>query len=106
MAVKKETKLQNDIRVALSDAGIVRRNNVGVYLTAYSAPIRIGIPGKSDLTLFTKNGETIFIEIKTPEGRQSKAQKHFQEVMESYGFRYIILRSLDDAKRLIEEVTK
>lgn len=104
MAAKKETGLQNDIRVALSDIGIVRRNNVGVYFTAYGSPIRIGIPGEPDLTLFTKTGQTIFIEIKTPTGRQSAKQRHFQKVVESYGFRYIIMRSIDDAQKLIREV--
>ena len=104
MATKEETRLQNAIRVALSECGIVRRNNVGVYFTAYGTPVNIGIKGESDLTLFTKTGQTIFIEIKTPSGRQSAEQKHFQKVVESYGFRYIILRSVEDAERLIREV--
>ena len=104
MAEKKETALQNAIRAVLSDAGIVCRNNVGVYLTRNGTPITIGIPGEPDLTLFTKTGETIFIEIKTPTGRQSAKQKHFQKVVESYGFRYIIMRSVEDAKKLIQEV--
>ena len=91
-------------RVALSDIGIVRRNNVGVYVTAYGSPIRIGIPGEPDLTLFTKTGQTIFIEITTPTGRQSAEQRHFQKVVESYGFRYLIMRSMEDAQKLIREV--
>lgn len=102
--MKSETLIQNAIRAVLSDAGIVRRNNVGVYLTRNGTPIAIGIPGEPDLTLFTKTGETIFIEIKTPTGRQSAKQKHFQKVVESYGFRYIIMRSVEDAKKLIQEV--
>lgn len=102
--MKKETVLQNDIRVVLSEIGIVRRNNVGTYLTPYGKPIVIGIPGEPDLTLFTKTGETIFIEIKTPTGRQSQKQKHFQKVVESYGFRYMIMRSVENAEKLIQEV--
>lgn len=101
---KNETAIQNVIRAVLSEIGIVRRNNVGTYLTPYGKPIVIGIPGEPDLTLFTKTGETIFIEIKTPTGRQSEKQKHFQKVVESYGFRYVILRSAEDAKKLIQEV--
>lgn len=101
---KNETAIQNVIRAVLSEIGIVRRNNVGTYLTPYGKPIVIGIPGEPDLTLFTKTGETIFIEIKTPTGRQSEKQKHFQKVVESYGFRYIIMRSVEDAKKLIQEV--
>ena len=101
---KNETAIQNVIRAVLSEIGIVRRNNVGTYLTPYGKPIVIGIPGEPDLTLFTKTGETIFIEIKTPTGRQSEKQKHFQKVVENYGFRYIIMRSVEDAKKLIQEV--
>ena len=102
--MKKETVLQNDIRVVLSDAGLVRRNNVGTFYTAKGIPIAIGLPGEPDLTLFTRTGITIFIEIKTPTGKQSKKQKHFQELIESYGFAYIILRSVDQAKLLVQEV--
>lgn len=102
--MKNETQIQNAIRAVLSEIGIVRRNNVGTYLTPYGKPIVIGIPGEPDLTLFTKTGETIFIEIKTPTGRQSDKQKHFQKVVESYGFRYMIMRSVEDAKKLISEV--
>ena len=104
MAQKKETKLQNDIRSELSKAGIVRRNNVGTFFTAYGNPIVIGLPGEADLTLFCRGGHTVFIEIKTPTGRQSAKQKHFQMLVESLGFRYIIMRSVEDARRLIEEV--
>ena len=105
-AVKSETQIQNAIRVALSEIGIVRRNNVGTYLTPYGKPIVIGIPGEPDLTLFTKTGETIFIEIKTPAGRQSAKQKHFQKVVESYGFRYMIMRSVSDAEKFVSSKLK
>ena len=116
MAEKKETAIQNAIRAVLSDAGIVRRNNVGIFFTAYGARIAIGLPGEPDLTLFTKTGKTIFIEIKTPTGRQrncgkwkkrsrqSEKQRHFQKLVEGYGFRYVVMRSVEDAKRLLREV--
>ena len=105
MANKGETLLQNAIRAELSQVGIVRRNNVGTFLTQYGVPVAIGLPGESDLTLFLHGGQTIFVEVKTPNGRQSARQRHFQEVIESYGFRYVILRSLEDARKVIEEVT-
>lgn len=44
------------------------------------------------------------IEITTPTGRQSAEQRHFQKVVESYGFRYLIMRSMEDAQKLIREV--
>lgn len=100
---KTETEIQNDIRVALSELGIVRRNNVGTFITPYGAPIKIGIPGESDLTLFCRGGRTVFIEVKTGTGRQSKKQKKFQAAVERLGFEYIILRSVEDAERFIED---
>lgn len=101
---KAETEIQNDIRVALSELGIVRRNNVGTFITPYGAPIAIGIPGESDLTLFCHGGRTIFIEVKTPTGRQSKQQKRFQAAVERLGFEYKIMRSVEDAEEFIKNV--
>ena len=100
---KTETEIQNAIRVALSELGIVRRNTVGTFITPYGAPIKIGAPGESDLTLFCRGGRTVFIEIKTGTGRQSKKQKKFQAAVERLGYEYIILRSVEDAERFIED---
>ena len=101
---KEETKLQNAIRAELSRIGIVRRNNVGTFLTAYGKPIAIGLPGEADLTLFAKGGKTVFIEIKTAKGWQSKQQKVFEKRVKELGFEYVIMKSLEDAERFIEEV--
>lgn len=98
-----ETKIQNDIRVELSEIGIVRRNNVGLFITRYGAPIKDGIPGESDLTLFAENGKTVFIETKTPVGKQSKKQKNFQKKIEAMGFDYLIMRSVEDAKEFVRK---
>lgn len=98
--------MQNAIRVKLSEVGIVLRNNVGTYITKYGAPIVIGVPGLSDLTLFANGGTTIFIEIKTPTGRQSKQQERFQTAVEKLGFEYIILRSVEEAENLCSRLRK
>ena len=99
-----ETKIQDAIRVELSKAGIVRRNNVGTFLTVNGYPINIGLPGEADLTLFQKGGKTVFIEVKTPTGRQSKQQRVFQRRVEELGFEYIIARDLEDIKELVKKV--
>lgn len=99
-----ETQIQNVIRVVLSELGICKRNNVGTFITPYGVPISIGIPGESDLTLFCRGGKTVFIEVKTDAGRQSKKQKKFQAAVERLGYEYIIMRSVDDAQRYIEKV--
>lgn len=106
MAQKKETTLQNAIRVKLSEVGIVIRNNVGKFFTAYGQPIAIGVPGLSDLTLYSNGGKTVFIEIKTPEGRQSVQQKRFQKAVENLGYEYIIIRSLEEAEKLCLKLRK
>ena len=99
-----EIEIQNAIRVALSEVGVVRRNNVGTFYTFDGRPIAIGIPGEADLTLFQNGGKTVFIEVKTRTGRQSAKQKHFQKHFEQMGYEYIIMRSVDDARRYIEDV--
>lgn len=98
---KEETAIQNAIRVALSELGFVRRNNVGRFFTPNGVPITIGIKGESDLTLFMRGGRAVFIEVKTVLGTQSKEQRHFQKVVESLGYEYIIMRSKSDAEEFI-----
>lgn len=57
--------------------------------------------GVSDL-IMVLSGEVIFIEVKTEKGRQSKEQIEFQECIEALGFRYMVVRSLEDFKEKIE----
>ena len=58
--------------------------------------------GASDLIVLFPN-RAIFCEVKTPTGVQSESQKDFQEQVEKLGFEYILVRSLDDFKRLINK---
>lgn len=85
---------------------MVIRNNVGKFFTAYGQPIVIGVPGLSDLTLYADKGKTVFIEIKTPTGRQSQQQKRFQRAVENLGYEYIIIRSLEEAEELCLRLRK
>lgn len=58
------------------------------------------VPGVSDLIVIKQN-EIIFVEVKTEIGRQSKEQKDFQQNVEKLGFKYILVRSLEDFKQQI-----
>lgn len=58
------------------------------------------ISGVSDLVVVTQD-EVIFVEVKTSTGRQSKKQKEFQLKVELLGYRYLLVRSLDDFKKQI-----
>lgn len=67
--------------------------------------VRTGLyPGASDLMVI-HFGKVLFIENKTPTGRQSHHQKDFQQHVESLGFPYYVCRSLDDFKAVINQYT-
>lgn len=53
------------------------------------------LAGVSDLIIIAKR-LILFIEMKTPTGRQSEKQKQFQNRVECLGFRYILCHSLDE----------
>jgi hypothetical protein len=57
--------------------------------------------GVSDLIVLKPNGETIFVEIKTDIGIQSPVQINFQKKVEQLGFKYFLVRSLEDFKESI-----
>jgi hypothetical protein len=58
------------------------------------------MPGVSDLIVIFPD-RVIFIEIKTPEGRQSPSQKDFQATVSDLGFEYFVVRSLEQFKTKI-----
>ena len=55
--------------------------------------------GQPDLVVLMPSGRTLLVEIKTPHGRQSEAQKAYQTAAENLGYEYYIWRSVDDAKK-------
>lgn len=58
--------------------------------------------GVSDLIVIREN-EVLFIEVKTPKGKQSDKQKTFESKVSSLGFRYVVVRSLDEFISFIEK---
>lgn len=63
------------------------------------------IPGVADLMLAIPNrGEMgLFIEMKTPTGRQSRSQAQFMLAVSEQGYRYRIVRTLDEFIETIKE---
>lgn len=53
------------------------------------------IKGRSDMVYY-KNRTAIMLEFKTEIGTQSKEQKEWQLLIESQGFRYEVIRTLND----------
>lgn len=102
-----ESQLTPDILLALCGTGevLLERNNIGMAWMKNGAPVRFGVggPGGSDF-VGTYKGRALYVEIKTPTGRQSPEQKTFQSKVERHGAIYRILRSVDDAHALLQEL--
>ena len=60
----------------------------------------IGVyPGLPDLEA-VKDGQTVYIEVKTSTGRQRKDQIQFQADVEAHGGTYIVARGIEDVEHL------
>ena len=57
-------------------------------------------PGVADLVVLTPP-TVVFLEVKTPEGKQSEKQEKFQKKVESMGYVYKIVRCTEDILFLI-----
>lgn len=111
-----EHELQNRIRVALSDYGIVFRTNAGSFWqgrrqwsTEFKAEVLInlsridGLPkGFPDLIFFGNDGNCAFIEVKNEKGRVSKEQKEFIARLQAMGHRAGVARSTEDAIKIVK----
>lgn len=114
--MKSEKRIQDEIRIALSEYGCVFRTNAGefwqgklVYSKEFKQRVLInlrrvdGLPiGFSDL-IWLGDGEVAFIETKTNKGKPTPEQKNFLELMEQSGFKSGIARSVQDALKIIEK---
>jgi hypothetical protein len=59
-------------------------------------------PGAADLCVLIPDGHCIWMETKTATGRQSSSQKTFELRCEKLGHDYVLVRSLDDAIRILK----
>jgi hypothetical protein len=94
-----ETDIQNSIRLALSQFGVVIRQNTGNFLTPDGRRVKCGVTGLSDL-LFVGDGYVAFIEVKKPGGRIRPEQKNFIRRMRELHHRAGIAYSVEDALRI------
>lgn len=64
--------------------------------------VRAGFP---DLILcIARQGyHGLFVELKTAKGRQSDNQKYYQAVLEEQGYKYVVVRSIEDFIETINE---
>jgi len=80
---------------------IKEANKVGVMVVKI---IRCNINGMSDLILL-KNSVTTFVEVKTESGVHSELQKYVGKQLEKQGFKYYVVRNLQEFKELIKKIT-
>lgn len=103
-----ETKIQNDIRVALSAAGcVIIRTNTGTVRTKDGRMFTAGPPnGWPDLTGAVKEtGQIILIEVKTPKGNLRPDQKKMAKIITSMipNAIYGVARSAEDAIEILKK---
>jgi hypothetical protein len=99
-----ETALQNEIRAACSEYGIVVRCNVGVFQTADGRYIDAGAPrGFPDLEVILDGGRVAFIEVKTPTGRVRPEQARFMDALAARRHIVGVARSVADAIELCKK---
>ena len=63
--------------------------------------VKCNINGYPDITLF-KDNLTIFVEVKSEKGVQSEIQKYVQKQLEKQGFKYYLVKSLEEFKQKIK----
>ncbi len=100
-----EHDIQNAIRLKLSELGYaVFRINSGKVRMADGRWFDTGVPkGFSDL-IACKGGKIYFLEVKTETGKASPEQLNFISAMrDRYGCTADIVRSVDDAVRVVTE---
>lgn len=78
---------------------IFSTNNEACYRNSYFLESGV-LQGVSDLVVILPN-KVLFVELKTERGKQSKSQKEFEVKINSIGYEYYIIRSLEDFKELI-----
>ena len=107
-----ETQIQSsiiDYLQVLENQGklfLHRVNNMGVYdpkRKAYRVFPKGAKKGFPDIIVI-KNGFLIGLEVKTGEGKQSNNQKEVEKELKKHGADYFVVRSLEDAIKIIEGV--
>ena len=87
-----------------------RRLNSGAALLESGATgkprrfVRYGAPGMPDILARGTTGAVIWIEVKSPTGRQTEDQRKWQMDMERFGDIYIVARKVEDVMSLFEAV--
>lgn len=98
-----EADIQRLVMIELSAAGhFVERIQSGLLYTRDARPVRVGYPGRADLSGFrASDARAFFMEIKTATGRATKEQLAFIAAMQKRGAIAGVVRSVQDALNLL-----
>lgn len=81
--------------------------NGGYRTPATAAKIKAegALPGVSDLILLIARGgyHGLLIEMKTDKGRQSEAQREWQRKIEADGYKYVVVRSIEEFIKVVND---
>lgn len=64
------------------------------------------LAGVADLEILLPDGKAVFVELKTPWGVQSDAQKAFENEVKLRGYTYLLWRSAKDAEAFVKSYYK
>lgn len=98
-----ETKLQNQIIVALCKNGCVARNHtVGQFFTKYGGLVNIGRHGESDIMGHRiRDGRALYIEVKLPGEHPREDQQKFLDAMANTGALAGVAHSIEEALTIV-----
>ena len=101
-----ETKLQNQIIVALCESGCVARNHtVGQFYTKYGTIVNVGKEGESDIFGHrVSDGKALYIEVKLPGEEPRKDQQRFINAMKAAGAIAGCAHSVEEALNIVRSV--
>lgn len=100
-----ERDIQKDILLALGRIDGVKafRLNVGLAKDRRGRAVRFGTPGMADI-LCLVGPRYLWLECKSPTGRQTPEQRAFERAVLSIGGAYRVVRSVDEALHAVREV--
>jgi hypothetical protein len=64
------------------------------------------LAGVADTIVILPSKELVFVEFKTDIGKQSPAQKDFEKRVTNLGYKYFIIRTFDEFKKIIITLSK
>ena len=101
--INKETKLQNQIIVALCRNGCVARNHtVGQFYTKYGTIVNVGQHGESDIFGHRiSDGKALYIEVKLPGEEPREDQQKFIDAMKAAGAIAGCAHSVEEALNIV-----